>query len=1823
MNPQTQEILRQARAAAPALVDVSDDVLVEALGNVYPETTRYAGFKGDFLRGELSRSGTARSQAAVAKESGVGVMGPLEQIDASIQSGTKRMQAAFANLGADVIGSDTAKALLATRGKYTGAFEEASDAIQEWSDAQSEEASFLARTRDLSEPGYVQTAANLVAESLPSLAPAVVAGPAGMPAVLAATGITSYASVADSVEREMMGMGASRKEAEAIAHAEGATAGLATTLITAGFNKYFPGLEGVLAAGPKREAARQTIKSALKAFGVSAASEAAEESLDELSQNILAEMVRSPERDMVDILKDVGAAGFVGGFFGGGFKLSSLGVDAYRSGDIKRWQSARKAKGPDATIQTSFTPGEGQGVADMRLGSAFTTRPEDLPVDPVTEGTFEGSSTEGVSEPAPKDQAEVRPTEGTFTGSVSVSEPVSVDKPESGELRQTEFEGVRDKRTEAPSKEEELADLEKQGLAARQEIEKRQAKEWKQNQLDTRGEEVYYHGVAKPFTIAKGMEDAGSELNLFGGGLYLTDDLYTASTYQGKNKAKAFNPWEPSTRKPAPGEQVGVVYEVEFDTDDVKFYDLDAEASPEVISYFKDSFDQDLVGDVEESGGLDGRSLGELIREAQGFSPELDIPAYEIQEMISGVKDALKRDGYRGFSHKGGLLTGNKKRTHDVKILWTDDISTPIYQEAVDLSERIREPGAAQVVEETGTQENLFPSSVISAIEAEGASVRASESVDRVRQLTQGLEEQLRVLSKIQTTAEQLESLAEGDTVRSAREQSTLARSSERQQKAVVKKIRNQIKKLSDALLDTAVEEVAAASAGSDVVAEAAEAFGSSEALLPSSSMLSVTDAEIEAVASKLDSLSDGDGKVSFGLGAFGEPGETVSNLLRRVFFKDTSTGALRWDPTKMRTFTRKAYRFYNGTTAPPQVREARDKAMFDRASLEDMASRIVARVDEELEKLPGESKAEGLKQANDFLLGKEEAEQGLLTEDTKDVLRAARLFLDNLSNSIVDMGLLGKDLSETIGANIGKYLLRSYKMYDPDANWNWDTIPEGIKQNARQWVIAEAESIAGEGKKGRGNIKDVVDALPDKMGPDWVDVVSAVIKGESETELQQRVDHLLSRIVPGQDAVDAQDNADWLMGHSNKGQSPVASFTKRKEIVEPIRDLMGEIRDPIVNLVSTTERLSKIRQRYDEQLNAVEVGLKTGFFKKGDDGKIAGWRPLVSNKDLALRGLKDIYAPAGLDTYVLDYLSGKDQETSQLLMGLRKAVGLGKFSQVILSPATWATSGLGAFGSSFGAGQLLAFHSEGSRMKMYHPVSRVVKDAVKKNKKRSQRADTTEKRAALAQESAKDFLENNGVDRIFEDPGLIEDLAREYGALEEGIMTRELLNQGELTMETLEDKLGVGPGPKSRLKLLKRGMDKASKWYGAADRVVTKQGGFLTELVTYAQAKPEASMGEIFQTAADIIRNVTPTPSKVPQGVRKLVAAGALPTYLTFQWENYRNTYNAFSLAQQEIKSGNPVLQRNGILRLGSITTALFAATNVLGSVLSALADWLFRDEGESDADQLRGFGKEPLQKRESLRELAPYFHQDEGMAFLSYKEGEEFTYMVSSYALAQSSVGSVVALPASILKLKGAGAVGEAAAQAMNTVASQLTGLGILSKSMIEIALNSKQDAKGTVFNPELGYLKANEGAISKVYNDVYRPGVLKSLEKATAERSVNYYGTISEPTDELLKALGVRIVRIEIPRSVKANMGSFDRRLRAAKMIYSDKPDSNRNTPERKEESEQSVAAVVRDYKSFMEDMQHLLPDSELRKFEKNYNEGTASGKNAVAKDLRKSW
>lgn len=179
---------------------------------------------------------------------------------------------------------------------------------------------------------------------------------------------------------------------------------------------------------------------------------------------------------------------------------------------------------------------------------------------------------------------------------------------------------------------------------------------------DTRAGGERFHGTSKP--IEQLQDYSYNDQNIYGQGLYTTDDFTTANAYTKKGGGKEPSVYKISEKRPA------------------KMLDLEQPPTPEVHKI------------LNSLGDRSWDSLGQFAHEIYKENPNAPVKRWfdevraasrseglstdSVQELFQSVTDQLRDVGYDGYRHEGGNIAGRGKRTHDVKVYFDPASSVDI-----------------------------------------------------------------------------------------------------------------------------------------------------------------------------------------------------------------------------------------------------------------------------------------------------------------------------------------------------------------------------------------------------------------------------------------------------------------------------------------------------------------------------------------------------------------------------------------------------------------------------------------------------------------------------------------------------------------------------------------------------------------------------------------------------------------------------------------------------------------------------------------------------------------------------------------------------------------------------------------------------------------------------------------------------------------------------------------------------------------------------------------------------------------------------------------
>lgn len=448
------------------------------------------------------------------------------------------------------------------------------------------------------------------------------------------------------------------------------------------------------------------------------------------------------------------------------------------------------------------------------------------------------------------------------------------------------------------------------------------------------------------------------------------------------------------------------------------------------------------------------------------------------------------------------------------------------------------------------------------------------------------------------------------------------------------------------------------------------------------------------------------------------------------------------------------------------------------------------------------------------------------------------RNYVDELSDRAVASGAVSGEMAQTFLDNKGSYLRRSYDIFlDPD----YTPAPEKVQAAIK--AVQEADGLAAA---------------------DAEAVVAGILDKNTRAALP-----------------------DFLLGRGKLAGKDVSSLVRRQDLLPEIRDLLGEVKDPLLAANQTIPRMARLVEMDAAQKRVREIGLRLGVFS--EQQSLERPSPIVSDASRTHDRLTGLYAaPEIADALQREASSGRVALVPDAIWkGLTSASTLAKTAKTVGNPESYAPNFVGGVVSMLSNGN---FRFDAMKRGLMLGAEEL--GALRKM------TPGAPGREALRTELA--------------------DLRR-LGLLGESTSGQDLLR-------TVEQSYWNQLGDKS-VSVIKF----PAKIYGGIDDL-TRYAAYRSELARYSAVFPGMPEAELRRHAAEVTRATMPTYSAVPQVVKQLSTAGVAPPFINFTWEVFRNTLNTARVGIRDLRTGqatgNAAQMRAGAARLTALTASLGAAS-------------------------------------------------------------------------------------------------------------------------------------------------------------------------------------------------------------------------------------------------------------------------------------------------------
>jgi hypothetical protein len=503
-----------------------------------------------------------------------------------------------------------------------------------------------------------------------------------------------------------------------------------------------------------------------------------------------------------------------------------------------------------------------------------------------------------------------------------------------------------------------------------------------------------------------------------------------------------------------------------------------------------------------------------------------------------------------------------------------------------------------------------------------------------------------------------------------------------------------------------------------------------------------------------------------------------------------------------------------------------------------------------------------------------------VLPDEFKAVAGKMRMHIDNLSQMLLRTGAVSVSQAETIAANLGQYINRSYQVFDKK---NWakqvkEEMREAARVDLRNMYRAEAESKA----KQTGMDADII----------------------LEDFINKKIEELISG-----------ESAATFLGISKTGAKNLGIMKERLDIPLSIRQLMGEYTDASQNYARTVLKITTLAENARFLQSARESGMGVFFFNENDTNRPKEFNTKIAgDKSDTMSPLNGLYTTPEIAKAFAQKIGTGDAIEAALGTELGPVVrGIYETYMKALSSVKWLkTIGSVATHAKNVTGNLWFMLANG----YYNPKKYAEAFSVLKNSSNEQLRDKLDEyiRAGIIDQSAAlGEIRAMFADADFETA--IENRLKKnpFQKVKAGV---KKVGQKMTTAYQLEDDF---------FKIISYESEKQRYSNASFDK-------------PFDQLTAE-EQNIVKEKASEITKNILPNYARIPGLVKLLKAVPVAGTFVSFQAEAYRTAWNTVALAANELKSSNNKVKAIGAKRLAGIASSQAAKLGLMalmGTVIS-----------------------------------------------------------------------------------------------------------------------------------------------------------------------------------------------------------------------------------------------------------------------------------------------
>jgi len=808
-----------------------------------------------------------------------------------------------------------------------------------------------------------------------------------------------------------------------------------------------------------------------------------------------------------------------------------------------------------------------------------------------------------------------------------------------------------------------------------------------------------------------------------------------------------------------------------------------------------------------------------------------------------------------------------------------------------------------------------------------------------------------------------------------------------------------------------------------------------------------------------------------------------------RTLFKMPTIGAFRVQNLKVR-------QLLTGSALPKAMAEIVTASTRDKQSIEYAAAALANDLEQAMKahsQVTGQSEQQINNLVTDVLQGTVPLSI-ILNPTLRTAIRRARNLLDNLSTAVGNA--TGGTLGQTITANLGQWMRRSYAAFDPDAGWSFDALTEAAKKGKLVAGVSAAKIL-----------KDARNYLRTQT--------PGITNGELEAQMRQLMDRNLWE--------------EALAGSGAGVRKDVTSLMKRKDIAPEILALMGEERNPVKKLLGSTKWQAQYIAKHDNQVKLRDLGLQLGMMSPTQTGRFTE----AMGEDRSTSG----FAVNGKSVYTTPELKAALNQTVGVIPtedlggSLIKLIywlgGQAKLNKVALNPDSWLVNLMGNVTGLAMTGALSPF----APMRLFQN-SRKAIELMRAGQKQSAAGTQAQvqndlMRGMMAKLTAAGVADSSMNAALVEDAlnkSLVQFIEKHdvwngaVGAVKLAVIGQALAVPFGVTGRVVGGAVGGAAGYFIGNERVQNVQEAVAKWTMQNPDRFGKIVEFLDNHTTLLAAG--MTPDQAFAKATAKTLNTMPDYSKLPPVLRQFSRLGVVGSFIAFQWEVYRNSFHNAKYIVEELGSGNRALMEKGARRL-------LGMSSVYALALGGLQALLGNDAGDDDKDEAyrRALGK-PWEKFTRLA----YTRLDT----------EKASFYNTSYLLPQVTLTNLIR----------AAMEGKDFPQAMefvgSTLQNQFLESGIHADPLIALLFNI--DRGGQKASTEEGW-RATVERLAEVLAPM-TPGAADKFERILRSKEV-----LNQPRwdrefsveEEMKRLLGIRQSTYAHDRRIAGRLSEFNNRKR----------------------------------------------------------------------------